>query len=257
MELLSFLVTVDAKVRAERKRQLRALLIEGAHKTFRQTFRHNYDAAWGAAVVRYHKHVVDEEREARTLLTNIRRTPGKVREAARRRDRTRVASPAMFELMCVARGTDAQMKEYSLLEAGLGSSRRLGAFRHFIVAQFGEVPARNPDHPPPRGTWTYRRIVNDVRVLTENELVALMVCLDPKSVSLTTDDLHYEPDQCLKVVLDRERRAMKDARRQVQETSGSAPRSAAERLAESRKHPILPGTECFAVPPKSFVTPDE
>lgn len=260
MELLSFLVAITATVCAARKQRLRQLLEQAAHATFRETFRHDFDPAWGAAVLRYHRHLVDEEREARRLLTNIRRTPGKVREAAGRRDPTSVVSRAMFELICVARGTDAQMKEYSLLDADLGgSSRGIASLRQFVVGQFGEVAARNPDLPPPRGTWMYSQIINDVRVLTEPELVALMVCLDVDSVGLTDADARSNPQGRVKAVLDRERRAMKDARRTAGHAPGTpgAPRPLASRAVEAKKRPILPPAEAYAVPPKSVFAADE
>lgn len=148
-------------------------------------------------------------------------------------------APVLGALALAARGTNAAMKKWILSEDPIARERPFASLRSFIIYFFETVPACSDR----RGTFgdygrAQRQGFNDRRTLTDGELVAIMICVQPASVSLSREDAAGPTQQTVPAVLARERREMKDARKK----HGTEKRltTHAQRAAERKKKALLP-----------------
>lgn len=234
-----------ASTSSAKAESLRDALVRRAKRRFRVLFGVPYDDVWGAKVRKHRRALQKQDEAARKAAVDIRRTPNKVRRLVRAHGledhpyRPGTA-PVLGILATISRRSTAEMKQWVLSEDPIAAERPYASLRSFLVVQFEVLPARSDR----RGTfgdlarWK-REGFNDARVLTDNELVGIMICVEPKFVKLSPADVSLGVARGLAVVLERERRAMKEAR----EKHGAVdrPLTSEGRKMEAQKSPLLPG----------------
>lgn len=237
-----------AKARAKRsalERAVRDLLVEKAKAKFKSLFRTEYDPAWGAGVLAAFQRLHAQDDAVRRLAPNVRRTPNRVRKLVRAHGLEHDpfqpgTAPSLVSMAVAAGGDNNTLKRWFISDDPVAAKKRFASFRISVVEFFESVPANTKGKRGSFGDvgrWKAEGF-NDRRILTDGELVAIMICIAPESVTLFEADLDGMPKDIEQEVRRRERRQMRDTRRRW----GSEPavRTPDQRAAERKKKAILP-----------------
>lgn len=225
-----------------RRAQLQAALSASVRTSFRLIFGNDYNDCWGAGIRKHIEHLTKQDEEARAAAKYIDRAPKK---AAALVDAYGLAdesfkpgtAPAMAMLAAeVALRRQGEVSTWRLGKDPIASELIFTSFRSSIIYFFETVPANSPDRPA--APESQGRDYNDMRVLTDAELVVVMTSIDVNSATMRGPDLEIPEADAVREILDRERRLMNQARRR--HGSVPAPRGQEEHERERNKTALLP-----------------
>jgi hypothetical protein len=227
------------------ERAVRELLVRKAKARFKKLFGTEFDPDWGASVFAHFKKLQAQDDAVRKLAPNIRRTPNRVRAFIRSQGLENDPfqpgnAPSLVSMAAAAQEGDIALKTWFIKKDPIAHERRYASFRIAVVEFFESLPANvigKSGSAEDLERWNAEGF-NDRRVLTDGELVTIMICIAPGSVTLFQAELDGPPEQTELKVRRRELEQMRDVRRRW--GTERRPSTPAQRAAEKNKKPLLP-----------------